>query len=117
MKQERKLYKIDAKDKAVGRLATGIALILRGKNRPEFEKHLDCGDIVEVINISELKFTGKKMEQKKYYRHSGYPSGLKEIKMKDLMQKNPGEILKRAVKQMLPPVKFRDAMLKRLIIR
>ena len=113
----RKLHKIDAEDKAVGRIATDIALILRGKNKPEFQPNLDCGDIVEVFNIKKLKFTGKKQEQKKYYHYSGYPGGLKEKKMSDLLASNPGEILSRAVREMLPPVKFRKAMLRRLIIK
>ncbi len=117
VKIERKLHKIDASNKSVGRLATEIATILRGKNKPEFEPHLDCGDIVEVSGVDKLKFTGKKLEQKKYFRYSGYPGGLKTIKMSDLVKKNPGEILKRAVREMLPPVKFRKNMLKRLIIK
>ena len=114
---KRDLHKIDAADKSVGRLASQIALMLRGKNKPEFESHLDRGDIVEVANIDKLKFTGKKLEQKKYYSYSGYPGGLKTKNMGDLAKTNPGEILKRAVREMLPPVKFRKAMLKRLIIK
>ena len=113
----RQLHRIDASEKAVGRIATQIAIMLRGKNKPEFQPHVDMGDVVEVINIGKLKFTGKKLEQKRYYRYSGYPGGLKETKMEDLQEKNPGEILKRAVREMLPPVKFRKDMLKRLIIK
>jgi len=113
---ERELHKIDAQGKTVGRLATQIALILRGKNKPEFLPHLDCGGIAEVSNIDKLKFTGKKVEQKKYFSYSGYPGGLKTRKMSDMKENNPGEILKRAVREMLPPVKFRKDMLKRLII-
>ena len=114
---ERKLHKMDASGQAVGRLASDIATLLRGKNKPEFEPHVDGGDVVEVTNVSKLKFTGKKLEQKKYYRYSGYPGGLKETKMKDLLEVNPGEILKKAVREMLPPVRFRNSMLRRLIIR
>lgn len=118
MKQiTRQLHKIDATDQTVGRLSTKIATLLRGKNKPEFEPHMDCGDIVEVSNIKKLKFTGKKIEQKKYYHYSGYPGGLKEKKMKDLAEKNPGEILQRSVREMLPPVKFRRNMMRRLIIK
>ncbi|MBU0619460.1 MAG: 50S ribosomal protein L13 [Patescibacteria group bacterium] len=115
----RELHKLDASDQAVGRLATKIAIILRGKNKPEFQPHIDMGDIVEVININKLKFTGKKLEQKKYYKYSGYPGGLKEIKLKKIISNKDGyaEILRRAVKQMLPAVKFRRDMMKRLIIR
>ena len=114
---ERKIHKIDATDKAVGRIATQVATYLRGKNKPEFEPHLDCGDIVEVSNLSDLKFTGKKIDQKKYFHYSGYPGGLKERKIKDILENNPGDVLRRAVREMLPPVKFRNAMLKRLIIK
>lgn len=114
---ERKLHKIDASDKAVGRLATQIAIILRGKNKPEFEPHLDLGDIVEVNNIDKLKFTGKKLEQKKYFKYSGYPGGLKETRMKDLAKTDPGEILQRAVREMLPDNRLRKGIMKRLIIR
>jgi len=116
-KQERKLHKIDAEGQAIGRIASQIAIILRGKNKPEFQPHMDCGDIVEVSNITKVKFTGKKIEQKKYYHYSGYQGGLKEKKIKDIFESNPADILKRAVREMLPPVKFRDDMLKRLIIR
>lgn len=116
-KVERKLHKIDATDQAVGRLATQIALILRGKNKPEYQPHIDMGDIVEVSNISKVKFTGKKLDQKKYYSYSGYPGGLKEKKMKDIAESNPAEILERAVREMLPPTRLRKGMMKRLIIR
>lgn len=114
---ERNTHKIDASNQAVGRLASQIAIILRGKNKPEYQPHIDNGDIVEVSNINKLKFTGKKLEQKKYYKYSGYPGGLKETKMGDLAKKDQGEILRRAVKQMLPPTKLRTNMLKRLIIK
>jgi len=116
-KVNRKLHKLDASDSTVGRLATKIAIFLRGKNKPEFEKHIDMGDIVEVSNISKLRFSGKKLEQKKYYRYSGYQGGLSETKMSDLFKDNPAEILRRAVQEMLPSVKFRKDMLRRLIIR
>ncbi len=116
-KIERKLHKIDVSGKAVGRVASEIAILLRGKNKPEFEPHMDCGDIVEVSGVKELSFTGKKLEQKKYYKYSGYPGGLKETKLKDLNKTRPAEVLKKAVREMLPPVKFRTDMLKRMIIR
>lgn len=98
-------------------MATQIATILRGKNKPEFAPHKDEGDVVEVTNIGKLKFTGKKLEQKKYFRYSGYPGGLKETKMDKLYDKNPGEVLMKAVKQMLPDNRLRNAMLKRLIVK
>ena len=116
-KVERKLHKFDASDKAVGRLASQIAIILRGKNKPEYIPHIDMGDIVEVSNISKLKFTGKKLEQKKYYKYSGYQGGLKETKMSKLFETKPEEILRRAVREMLTPTKLRKGMMKRLIIR
>ncbi len=114
---ERKTHKIDAEAQSVGRLATVIATLLRGKNKPDFTPHIDAGDIVELTNVDKLKFSGKKIDQKKYFSYSGYPGGLKTKKMSDVIKSNPGEVVRKAVREMLPPVKFRDAMLKRLIIR
>jgi large subunit ribosomal protein L13 len=113
-KADRKLHTINAQGRTVGRLASEIAILLRGKNKPEYEPYLDLGDIVEVNNVSKLRYTGKKLEQKEYYSYSGYPGGLKTKKMKDT---EPAEILKRAVREMLPPTKLRKDMLKRLIIK
>lgn len=114
---KRNVCKIDAENKTVGRLASRIAVILRGKNKPEFEPRIDNGDIVHVVNIGKLKFTGKKLEQKKYFKYSGYPGGMKEIKMSELNKNNPALIIRRAVKQMLPDNTLREGMLKRLIIK
>jgi large subunit ribosomal protein L13 len=114
---ERKLHKLDATDQAVGRLATKVANLLRGKNKPEYQAHLDLGDIVEVLNISKLKFTGKKLDQKQYHHFSGYIGGLKTKKMGDIYAVNPGEVLRRAVREMLPDTRLRVGMLKRLIIK
>ncbi len=114
---ERKLHKIDAEGQSIGRLATNIALILRGKNKPEYQAHLDLGDIVEVSNIDKVKFTGKKLDQKQYYHYSGYIGGLKTKKMSEIFEKNPGDILYRAVREMLPNTRLRNGMLKRLIIK
>ncbi|MFA5753805.1 MAG: 50S ribosomal protein L13 [Patescibacteria group bacterium] len=114
---ERKLQKLDATDQTVGRLATKIANLLHGKTKPEFQPHLDLGDIVEVSNISKLKFTGKKLAQKQYHHFSGYIGGLKTKKMSDIYAANPDEVLRRAVREMLPPTKLRVGMLKRLIIK
>ena len=113
---KREIQKIDATGISLGRLATQIAMILQGKNKPEYQPHLDNGDMVVVSNISKVKITGKKLEQKKYYRHSGYPGGLKETKMQDLFEKNPAEILKKAVFSMLPKNRVRANMIKRLKI-
>ena len=115
-KIERKTHNLDAANQIVGRLATKIATFLRGKNKPEFQAHIDGGDIVVVSNAKELKFTGKKIEQKEYYRHSGYPGGLKTVKMGKVFAENPAEVLKKAVTKMLPNNKLRNTMLKRLII-
>lgn len=114
---ERKVHKIDASGQTPGRLGTQIATILRGKHKPEFQPHMDLGDIVEVSNVSEMKFTGKKLEQRQYYHHSGYIGGMKTKKMSEVLATNPGDVLYRAVKQMLPNIRLRNDMLKRLIIK
>lgn len=117
MKIERKTHKIDATGKAPGRLASEIAIMLRGKNKASYQPNVDAGDFVHVSNAKHMKFTGKKLEQKKYYHHSGYPGGLKEKKMKEVFENNPGEVLKKAVYNMLPKNKLRKEMIKRLIIK
>lgn len=114
---ERKLHQIDATDLTVGRLATRVSTILRGKNKPEYQAHLDLGDIVEIKNISKMKFTGKKLDQKQYHHYSGYLGGLKSKKMGEVFATNPGDVLYRAVREMLPDTKLRINMLKRLIIK
>ena len=114
---ERKLHKIDATGKTIGRLATSIANLLHGKTKPEYQPHLDLGDIVEVSNIAKAKFTGKKLDQKEYKHYSGYLGGLKTKKMSDVFTKDPGDVLFRAVREMLPPTRLRNDMLKRLIIK
>lgn len=116
-KIERKVHQLDASGQAIGRLASEIAILLRGKNKPEFQPHIDGGDIVEVKNIKQAKFTGKKLEQKEYYHFTGHIGNLKTKKMGDIFESNPGEVLQRAVREMLPPTKLRPAMLKRLIIK
>ncbi|MDD4901156.1 MAG: 50S ribosomal protein L13 [Patescibacteria group bacterium] len=113
IKIERKIHKLDAKGQAVGRLASQIALILRGKNKVDYTPYLDMGDIVQVDNIDKFKFSGKKIEQKKYHSYSGYPGGLKTRKMKNI---KPSQILIKAVKDMLPKNSHRVNMLKRIII-
>ena len=97
-----KWYEIDAKNAVVGRLATIITKILRGKNTAKFTPHIDHGDFVVVKNIEHIKFTGNKFEKKKYFRHTGYPGGIKETSPEKLILKKPKEILKLAVKRMLP---------------
>ena len=95
-------FEIDAKNAVVGRLATIISKIIRGKNKNTFSPHMDDGDFVVVKNIEQIKFTGKKFQDKKYYRHTGYPGGIKETTPEKLYEKKPGESLKLAVKRMLP---------------
>ena len=95
-------YEIDATNAVVGRLATVISKIIRGKNKTTFTPHMDDGDFVVVKNIEQIKFTGNKFENKKYYRHTGYPGGIKETTPEKLHQKKPEEVLKLAVKRMLP---------------
>ena len=95
-------YEIDAKNAVVGRLATIISKIIRGKNKTTFTPHMDDGDFVVVKNIEQIKFTGQKFQNKKYFRHTGYPGGIKETTPEKLHQNKPGEALKLAVKRMLP---------------
>ena len=97
-----KWYEIDAKNAVVGRLATIITKILRGKNTAKFTPHMDHGDFVVVKNIEHIKFTGTKFQNKKYYRHTGFPGGIKETTPEKISEKKPEEILKLAVKRMLP---------------
>ena len=95
-------YEIDAKNAVVGRLATVVSKIIRGKNKTTFTPHMDDGDFVVVKNIEHIRFTGKKFQNKKYYRHTGHPGGIKETTPEILQSSKPGEVLKMAVKRMLP---------------
>jgi len=113
---ERKIHNIDATDKPLGRLATQIALILRGKDKVTFDPAKDEGDYIEVVNCGKVKFTGKKLDQKVYYHHTNHPGGLRITKAKDVFKKDPADVLKRAVWGMLPKNKLRDQMIKRLKI-
>jgi len=113
---KRNQIKIDATDQAVGRVATQIAMALMGKNKPDFERHIDTGDFVVVNNASKVKFTGKKLVQKDYFRHTQYPGGLRRTPMKKVFDKDPCEVMKKAVYYMLPKNKLRKGMLKRLTI-
>lgn len=110
----RTAHKIDATNKSLGRLASEVAILLRGKHKATFQRHIDGGDSVEVFNFDSVKITGNKREQKTYYRHSGYPGGLKQEKLKDVLKRNPGEALKKAVYGMLPKNKLRPLMIGRL---
>lgn len=111
---KREIHKIDASDKVLGRLATEIAALLQGKNKPDFAPHSDMGDVVIIKNVEKIKLTGKKTEQKIYYHHSGFMGGLKEIPYKKVFKKDPSEILRKAVLGMLPKNKLRPKRIKRL---
>jgi large subunit ribosomal protein L13 len=112
--EKRETRIIDATGKILGRLATQIAILLRGKHKKDFQPNKDMGDFVIVKNVDKIRFTGKKMEKKKYYRHSGYLGGLKEISLKELFAKNPAQVLKMAVQRMLPKNKLSREQIKRL---
>ena len=111
---ERKWLIIDAEDRVLGRMATEIATILRGKNKPVFTPHVDTGDFVIVINAGKVKLTGKKLAQKKHIYHTGYVGGLKQIPYHTLMEKNPEKIIELAVKGMLPKNSLGRAMYRKL---
>ena len=113
---EKKWYIVDASDKVVGRLATKIATILRGKHKPIYTPHVDTGDFVIVVNAGKVKFTGNKLNKKKYYKHTGYMGGLKETTAKEMLEKKPEEVIRHAVKGMLPKNRLGRKLLKKLKI-
>ncbi len=113
---DKRWYLVDAQGKVLGRLATQIAWRLRGKHKPVFSPYLDAGDFVVVVNADKVKLTGRKWDQKFYYRHSGYIGGLKEISAKHLREKKPTDILRFAVKGMLPKNSLGRRQLKKLKI-
>lgn len=113
---KRSWHLIDVNEMILGRVSSEIAQLLMGKGKPNFVRNLDCGDYVVVINAKTIKTTGNKEEQKNYYRHSGYPGGFKKETLKELRVRKPEEIIKHAVKGMLPQNKLRDRMLTRLLI-
>ena len=101
-KIERKWYVVDADGCTLGRLASGVASVLRGKNKPQFTPHVDTGDYVIIVNADKIKVTGKKLEQKIYYNHSDYVGGMKETTLAEMMAKKPEKVIELAVKGMLP---------------
>lgn len=111
---EKRWYLIDAEGKVLGRLASEIAKILRGKKKAIFSPHVDTGDFVIVVNADKVKLTGEKLHKKVYYHHSGYPGGLKGITAEKLLAKKPEELLRRAVKGMLPKNKLGDRLFRKL---
>ena len=113
-KIERKWYVVDATGYTLGRLASEVAKVLRGKNKPEFTPHIDTGDNVIVINAEKIKVTGKKLDQKVYYHHSDYVGGMKETTLREMMAKKPEQVIELAVKGMLPKGPLGRTMIKKL---
>ncbi len=111
---ERKWHLVDAQGKTLGRLATRVAVLLRGKNKPIFTPHVDAGDFVIVVNADKVVLTGKKLKDKLYIHHSGYPGGLKSISAEKLMQKKPERLISMAVQGMLPKNKLGRKLIKKL---
>jgi large subunit ribosomal protein L13 len=111
---EQKWWLVNAEGRILGRLATEVADLIRGKRKPMFTSHLDTGDFVVVVNAEKIKVSGRKLDQKMYYSHSLYPGGLKEVKLKDLLAKKPEEVIKKAVWGMIPKGKLGRAVYKKL---
>ncbi len=111
---QREWYVVDAAGKTLGRLATEIAKILRGKHKPYYTPHMDCGDYVIVINADKIRVTGRKLDQKMYYWHSGYPGGLKSVTLRRQLQTHPERVLQAAVRGMLPKNRLGRKMFKKL---
>ena len=111
---DRKWYVVDAEGKTLGRLASEVAKVLRGKNKPIFTPHIDTGDYVIVVNAEKIKVTGKKLDQKVYYRHSGYVGGIKETTLKEMLNKHPERVIEFAVKGMLPKGPLGRSMITKL---
>ncbi len=112
--REREWWVVDADGKTLGRLATQIAEVLRGKRKPTYTPHVDVGDFVVVINAEKIRVTGKKLTDKRYYRHSGYPGGIRSQTLGDLLERRPEEVIRRAVKGMLPRNRLARAQLTKL---
>jgi len=112
----RNWYVVDADGKTLGRLATAIAIALRGKNKPQYTPHLDTGDFVVVVNAEKIAVTGQKLDQKLYHRHSGYPGGLRTRTLREQLDRQPTEVLRKAVKGMLPRNRLSRAQLTKLKI-
>ncbi len=113
---ERKWYVVDAADMTLGRLAAGVASVLRGKNKPTFTPHIDTGDYVIVVNADKIKVTGKKLDQKIYYHHSEYVGGMKETTLREMLAKKPERVVEHAVKGMLPKGPLGREMYRKLYV-
>ena len=111
---ERKWWLVDAEGKVLGRLATEVAVLLRGKNKPGFAAHVDTGDFVVVVNAEKVRVTGNKLDEKMYYHHSQYPGGLREQTMKEVLAKKPEEVIEKAVRGMIPKNVLGRAVIKKL---
>jgi len=111
---ERRWYVINAADQTLGRLASRVAQILKGKHKPTYSAHLDVGDYVIVVNAEKVRTTGRKLDQKRYYRHSGYPGGLRSDSLRTVLATRPERVIERAVKGMLPHIRLGDDMLQKL---
>ena len=111
---EREWWIVDAEGKTLGRLASEVARILRGKHKPYYAPHLDCGDYVIVINAEKIHVTGRKLDNKIYYRHSGYPGGLKRMTLREMLQRRPTRVIRKAVWGMLPHNRLGRRMIKKL---
>ena len=111
---EKKWWLIDADGKTLGRLATEVAILLRGKRKPGFTPFIDCGDFVVIVNVEKINVTGKKIDQKKYHSHSGYPGGIKVKTLKELLETKPEEVIRKAVWGMIPKGKLGRAVYKKL---
>ncbi len=112
----RNWFVVDASDKILGRLASAVAVRLRGKHKVEYAPHLDTGDFIVVVNAAKVRTTGRKLDQKKYYRHSGWIGGLKETSLRDMLATKPEDVIRKAVRGMLPKNRLGRAMLKKLKI-
>jgi large subunit ribosomal protein L13 len=112
--RERTWYVVDAENRTLGRLATQIADVLRGKRKPTYTPHVDVGDFVIVINAEKVAVTGKKLEDKRYWRHSGYPGGIRSRTLGEMLEKRPEEVIRKAVKGMLPRNRLARAQLRKL---
>ena len=115
-KLERKWYLVDADGCTLGRLASGVASVLRGKNKPQFTPHVDTGDYVIIVNADKIKVTGKKLEQKIYYNHSDYVGGMRETTLKEMLAKKPERVIELAVKGMLPKGPLGRSMYTKLFV-
>jgi large subunit ribosomal protein L13 len=110
----REWYVVDAEGQTLGRLASKIAPILKGKHKPTYTPHLDCGDFVIVVNAQKLRVTGRKLDQKFYYHHSGYPGGIKSISLRDQLDRHPDRVIEAAIRGMLPKNRLGRRMIKKL---